>query len=1701
METLLRKRASVKGKCTRLSNNIDKLTLYDNATVKIYATQADELWAELLAVHDDILGTCDEKCIQENETEFALIADKIDLLKINITHMFKEEPKVVQSECNNINSNVNSHIKLPRLDLPTFSGSFSDWISFRDIFQATVHNNASLSNVQKLQYLKLSLKGEALTIIQNVQISDANYAKAWKLIDDRYENAIEIIYSTLDKLFMQPNLQDESAQGLRRLIDVTNQCLDVLEVMNQPIEKWDTILVYVLRKKLDSESLKEWHLSHKNRTLRSFAEFKEFLEMRASGLASVSLNKRGPIQNVYKSKPFNKNNHVSAHLAVPRACYFCKGQHPIYKCEEFVKLSHGAKTEFILKTKLCKNCLKLNHYASECTSGGCKKCNQKHNTLLHIEKNQNNQTHTNANYRSDSDVEPVVSTHCSNVRDSQVILPTAIVSVIDANGQHQKCRILIDPGSQSSFINEDFVQKLKLNRKNDKLRVSGVSGKQTATTNGSVVVNLVSYFNKKSVQPELHILKKVTCDLPQCSVDTKTLSCFDSLKLADPNYNVSGSIEILLGADFCSDVFVGNCIKAPQGSIAAHETIFGWVIFGKATLGKQRVVHSHHSVCDVDSSLQKFWQVEEVPNVCKWTKDEIQCDKHFQETHSRDNSGRYIVNLPFKQDAKPLGESREIAISRFKQLERRISRTPVLMQNYVNFMNDYVSLGHMEKVPDHEVNTLEPNYYIPHHCIKGESDLKFRVVFDASAKSSNGVSLNNNLLIGPTIQDNLFDIILKFREKKIALKADIAKMYRQVKVSPIDTNFQQIVWRDSPCQTISTYRLLTVTYGTASAPFLATRCLKQLVIDEGHAFPLAAQAVSNDFYVDDLISGTDTIENAVQLQVELDQLLKKGGFELRKWSSNEPKALQNVSEEYLDLSHYQVQSDNTIKTLGILWDPKKDVFLFKVSLNRKQEYNSKRTVLSMLSQLFDPLGWITPVTIVGKILIQMLWKEKLDWDDKLTPHLENIWNKFIDNLKELELVEIPRYILINSAIKYELHGFSDASEKAYAAAVYVRSITSDGGIQVGLIASKSKVSPLKNLTLPRLELCGAHLLAKLMSVLISGTNLTYNTTHCWCDSTIVLAWLDSPPNRWKTFIANRVAQINEFVPMATWQYVPSLENPADCASRGVSVSELKSHNLWWNGPPFLREFECISHEPVCTEDNEVEINREIKKNVTLTAQTKKEHQNIDLLQKYSSLSKLKRVTAYCFRFIKNCQVPSNERNLGFLTALELNHALMFWVKEVQEDVFSAELKALRKSVPLPAKSKILSLNPVLHDGLLKVGGRLRHANIPESQRRPILLLNDHCLTKLILTDIHVSHLHAGVQLMQACVRLQFWIVSAKSAIRRVIASCVVCKRHQAQRLTQQMGDLPAPRVNPSRPFTHCGVDYCGPFLVKISRATRAKCSKAYLALFICAATKAVHLELVSDLTTNAFIAALKRFISRRGKCSHIYSDCGSNFVGANRKLKAEVSSLLKSYKHNEEVSTYLSENSIQWHFNPPSAPHMGGLWESNIKCAKQHLRKIVSNVVLTFEELYTVFTQIEACLNSRPISPMSSEPNDLTALTPGHFIAGGPLTAIPEPDYTTTTMNRLTRWQLTQRLVQHFWNRWKKEYVLQLQQRTKWKQAKENLTLDDLVLIADDNLPPAKWKLGRVTSVHPGNDGKVRVVTMKTADGILSRAVAKLCKL
>jgi len=306
-----------------------------------------------------------------------------------------------------------------------------------------------------------------------------------------------------------------------------------------------------------------------------------------------------------------------------------------------------------------------------------------------------------------------------------------------------------------------------------------------------------------------------------------------------------------------------------------------------------------------------------------------------------------------------------------------------------------------------------------------------------------------------------------------------------------------------------------------------------------------------------------------------------------------------------------------------------------------------------------------------------------------------------------------------------------------------------------------------------------------------------------------------------------------------------------------------------------------------------------------------------------------------------------------------------------------------------------------------------------------------------------------------------------------------------------MADLPASRVTPARPFLHVGIDYAGPFLIKESRRRNSRSSKSYLAVFVCMAIKSVHLEVVSDLSTDAFIASLHRFVARRGIPSDIYTDCGSNFKGADQQLRR----LFDTSTQKDQLSRAIL---CKWHFNPPAAPHFGGLWEAAVKSAKYHLKRVVGEQILTFEEMSTLTSRIEAILNSRPLTPFSSDPHDYRPLTPGDFLIGTPLTAIPEPNILSIPKNRLTRWELLRQLHQSFWKRWSAEYLTLLQGRMKWTKQHPNVQPDDLVLLISPNQPPTQWTVGRIERTHPGTDGVVRVATVRTANGTFVRPIVKL---
>lgn len=459
---------------------------------------------------------------------------------------------------------------------------------------------------------------------------------------------------------------------------------------------------------------------------------------------------------------------------------------------------------------------------------------------------------------------------------------------------------------------------------------------------------------------------------------------------------------------------------------------------------------------------------------------------------------------------------------------------------------------------------------------------------------------------------------------------------------------------------------------------------------------------------------------------------------------------------------------------------------------------------------------------------------------------------------------------------------------------------------------------------------------------------------------------------------------------------------------------------------------------------------------------------------------------------------SKDEVIRTLTVDELLEAELTIAKMVQQESFPLERLKLQRKGMVSTKSKLFPLNPFLDtNGLIRIGGRIQQSNMSWEQQHPIILPSGHFITNLLMYEEHVRLLHCGPEQLLSSIRQKYWPLSGRREAKKIKHNCIKCYRMRPSVPDAIMGNLPRERVTEgSRPFINCGVDYAGPLQYRTSQGReRPQILKAYIAVFTCLSTKAVHLELVTQLTTECFLAALKRFTSRRGLCAQIFSDNGTNFVGANKELQA-IYEFLRS--NNATITEDLAAQKISWKFIPPRTAHFGGLWEAAVKIAKRHLYTVTQGLVLNFEEVYTLLTQIEAVMNSRPLIPLSSDPQDLSVLTPAHFIIGDSLTSPVEYYYLDTADNRLSRWEHLQKVRQHFWQRWQREYLHQLQTRHKWNIYGTNIQPGALVLLQEDNTAPLHWPLGRIIDVHPGLDGVVRVASVKTARGIYKRPVKKL---
>ncbi|CAG9134415.1 unnamed protein product [Plutella xylostella] len=1625
-------------------------------------------------------------------------------------------PPHTSTPMGNVQKSLDDEVKLPMIEIPKFSGKYEEWQTFYDLFSSLIHNHKRLSPVQKLHYLKGNLVGEPEAMLRNFTTTNANYTEAWNLLVKRYNNKRFNCNALLKSLFTHRSINTESASLIKQLVDTFSTCLNALKNMEVQTDTWDLFIVYLVVSKLDTESMRQWeqHLSGSSIELPTWSELRDFLEARFRSLEMIDNNKittqrTSQPKPIVKPKTFhtNMNRDVKTHDI---KCAMCSGEHYIYNCKKFGEMPTNERQNFVQSNKLCFNCLAPSHSVLRCRQAACcRRCGWRHHSLLHFEREQNTEkptesqtTSTSTGISSESssrgkplsnDTHIVTNFSSEQMKPNCVLLATANVIVESKNGCKYMIRALLDQGSQASFVTEATVQLLNLKRESVSGWVSSLGDGQTRIKHMVSLCVKSRHNPKASVRVEAYVLRSLTTLLPTTKLSTPDGLNFENLELADPGYATPGTIDILLGAEIYSDDLLDGVIKHPKGNLLAQNTILGWVLSGRVSrepITAQRNITSLHVHVKEDEMLKLFWELENEPNKIekRLSREEENCEEFYNATTVRDEEGRYVVKLPFKSENPECqnGRLREVAAKRFEYLERKLTKNNKLREEYNKVMDEYIKLEHMVPVQAADIDNPKA-VYLPHHAVlRDDKDTtKVRVVFDASCKGVNNKSLNDDLLVGPKLQQDLRHILMRWRTHRISITADIVKMYRMVRVADEDTHFQRILWRDAPDKPIEHYRLLRLTFGTACAPYLAVKSLQRLADDEKHKYPLAAEITKTDFYIDDLLTGCDTEEEALTIYNEMNDLMRAGGFDLQKWSSNSENVMKYISENKRADQEVPLKVNSVVKILGVCWNRDTDSFEYTLNMLEPRQPITKRHIHSEVAQLYDPEGWIAPVVVVAKMIIQKLWKTGLDWDDSVEGELLEEWLTYRQDLSNIKHITIPRWSHNSTTSKTELHVFADASQAAYGAAVYIRVVENEN-VYVSLITAKTKVAPVeKQISIPRLELCGAAMAAALISEVSQVLNINKENLHAWTDSTIVLAWLKGGASRWSTFVSNRVSTILNILDYEQWGHVATDMNPADYASRGLPASQLSSQSLWWSGPAWLSENDIN----VSTLD--IEDTQEEEKVKTLTASINTEDELI--WTKFSNLQRMLRVISYCRRWLNLKEAKEKrEKHTKFITAEEIKQTLESCIKQAQEIEFKDEIKQLKSEGSVPKKSKLRNLCPLLDEsGILRVGGRIQQSHTDYDTQHPIILPATSHLSRLIIVDAHQKTMHGGPQLMLNYLRSKFWIMRARDLCKKSYRECVTCIRYSVKNTTQMMGQLPEVRLKPNRPFKSAGVDYAGPINIRFSPGRGSKSYKGYICLFVCMVTRAIHLEAVTDLTSKGFIAAFRRFTGRRGHCYDLYSDNGTNFIGADKQLREMFNSAKSTFPG--ELAELLSLERTTWHFIPPRAPNFGGIWESGVRSTKTHLKKVISDTTLTYEELATVLSQVEACLNSRPITVLSDNPNDPLPLTPGHFLIGEPLLNLSDENYTLGNSNHLERWRLVQKMVTDFWNRWYKEYLVTLNQRYKWNTKNAEPEIDDVVILKEDNIPPSKWILGKIVQKHVGPDNITRVVSVKCKNGIFKR--------
>lgn len=1332
------------------------------------------------------------------------------------------------------------------------------------------------------------------------------------------------------------------------------------------------------------------------------------------------------------------------------------------------------------------------------------------------------------------------------------VLPTAL-AWFAGNRDHfirERGRALIDGGAQTSVVSRAFIDRIYQYQPESvylhrvRTRIAAVGGAMVESP-GQAVLSIIQD-DENTEEKKIFRFEVLVVEDLDIWIDGApgVQDLFPGVTFAD-DISRRRRVDIILGQNVIWRILKDRIIHSDQEDFVCQESILGWLPQGggaswsleKAVTSTVRKLKAEKSESPADAELK-----QEVQGLVKVLKDFMSLEnigieptqenelsaadryavEFFLEHLEYDDVSRtYTSRLIFSPGSSEVINNRRSAEKRLASLARKFQADPSLRESYSKAMEDYFLKGDAEWIAPEDAEPANA-FYLPHSGVwKDSATTQIRIVFDGSSPDPSGVSINGRLCTGPQGNPDLLKLLHGFRQSPVALCGDISRMYLAVNLHPDDRKFMRFLWwKDGK---VAVANMKKITFGIADSSFQATEtlCHHARKFLDNPDLKETVEILLNKRWVDDMVCSVDTEEKAQKTLIQCTEIMESANFHFRKWMSNSPDLMQKLkTEDRADLKDpidFGSEDDQGrwLKALGLKWNPKLDIVapVTEMELSEKEiSQPTRRTVASGMAQLFDPLGILSPVAIIPKILNQEIWQEvvmskhptkqerKQVWREPLTKDQKTRWDNWRLGVQKLQGISIPRFISSTEKVAEELHVFSDASPWAMGAVMYKLSTLADGKKMTTFVVAKCKVAPKKKEeSLARLELVGALMGARLLDHFRTSTGEHIKAT-LWTDSAITYMWLQKHHSHWLTFVARRVEEIKQLLKKEdNFRHIPGVDNVADLLTRGIPAEEFIQKDEWFHGPKWLRgDPNRWPANFFATAEAEREAEKEQKKAVVaaLVQKPLSKGRRWELLQvlqeKFSNYGKLLRMTAYLFRVVH--KLP--QRTVEVLPE-EIEEAQMFWVKKMQIEKLKAERQVLAKGEEIPESmnKQLRELTPYLDkDGVMRVGGRLDKSDLPQDMRHPMILPKGHPVVRRLIRYVHNSYLHQGVGWTFFHLRHRFWLLGGRREVISALGQCTICKRWNGKTKAQQMAPLPDDRVKKADPFERIGVDFAGPFIIREEDNSEGK---VWVVLFVCMVTRAVHTDVVKSLRMEDFLNAFRRLVAQFGRPRVMWSDNARTFTASAQEFGA-----LWSPSSLKAAQKKLVQDGTKWNFISPSSPWQGGSYERLVGMIKAPFKKSFRGTKYDFDTFRTCIAECEAVVNSRPLGFVSEQKTDLLPITPAMLVMGySPCQLRNSGDLLGSPQSPAGRWKDRLQSREKFQERFIKDYMLQLMKSEKWQAAKENVKVGDVVLIAYDNKPRGFWPLALIVNVYPASDGKVRNVLVKTSSGLFRRSIQRLVPL